>query len=317
MASYKVPQDVEADDKLIGPFSFRQFIYLGIAALGIAVAWGLSRLFVPLAIIPLPIILLFGALALPLRKDQPMEIYLAAIISFFLKPHRRIWQPDGVESLIEVVAPHTVDIQRTKDISTTEAEQRLSYLANIVDSQGWSVRGVSGPSAVQSSMTDDAYNEAMDAPDVFDESSREAQALGARISAADTKRRKDMMAKMRGGAAAFQAPQPTVVIPPVTDPYAALTLQQTVSLDNPGVNYNPYPVMHQSVIQPLSNQPPRPTPQTPATQPTQTTSGKPVSPDIINLASNSDLSIETIAHEAKRIEEKNQPLTEEVVISLH
>lgn len=37
MASYKVPQDVEADDKLIGPFSFRQFIYLGIAALGIAI----------------------------------------------------------------------------------------------------------------------------------------------------------------------------------------------------------------------------------------------------------------------------------------
>jgi hypothetical protein len=24
MAQYKVPQDVEADDKLIGPFSFRQ-----------------------------------------------------------------------------------------------------------------------------------------------------------------------------------------------------------------------------------------------------------------------------------------------------
>ena len=32
MAVYKVPQDVEADDKLIGPFSFRQFIYLLIVA---------------------------------------------------------------------------------------------------------------------------------------------------------------------------------------------------------------------------------------------------------------------------------------------
>ena len=31
MAQYKVPQDVEADDKLIGPFSFRQFVYLLIA----------------------------------------------------------------------------------------------------------------------------------------------------------------------------------------------------------------------------------------------------------------------------------------------
>ncbi len=45
MASYKVPQDVEADDKLLGPFSFRQFIYLIIVAMAIALAWALSQLF--------------------------------------------------------------------------------------------------------------------------------------------------------------------------------------------------------------------------------------------------------------------------------
>lgn len=47
MASYKVPQDVEADDKLIGPFSFRQFIYLVIVVLAGFAAWGLAQLFVP------------------------------------------------------------------------------------------------------------------------------------------------------------------------------------------------------------------------------------------------------------------------------
>ena len=52
MAVYKVAQDVEADDKLIGPFSFRQFVYLIIVALSIAIAWGLGRIFVGLAIIP-------------------------------------------------------------------------------------------------------------------------------------------------------------------------------------------------------------------------------------------------------------------------
>jgi hypothetical protein len=95
MATYKVPQDVEADDKLIGPFSFRQFIYLLVVAGMIALAWGLSHLFIGLAIIPVPVILLFGALALPLRKDQPMEIYLAAMISFYLKPRVRTWDVFG------------------------------------------------------------------------------------------------------------------------------------------------------------------------------------------------------------------------------
>ena len=81
MAEYKVAQDVEAEDKLIGPFSFRQFIYLIIAAVAVALAWGLGQIFVGLAIIPLPVIIFFTVLALPLRKDQPMEIYVAAIIS--------------------------------------------------------------------------------------------------------------------------------------------------------------------------------------------------------------------------------------------
>ena len=41
MAQYKVPQDVEADDKLLGPFSFRQFVYLLVAGGLIALAVGL------------------------------------------------------------------------------------------------------------------------------------------------------------------------------------------------------------------------------------------------------------------------------------
>lgn len=45
MAQYKVPQDVEADDKLLGPFSFRQFIYLLIAGGMIALALDYFKFF--------------------------------------------------------------------------------------------------------------------------------------------------------------------------------------------------------------------------------------------------------------------------------
>lgn len=41
------------------------------------------------------------------------------------------------------------------------------------------------------------------------------------------------------------------------------------------------------------------------------------SPDIINLANNPDLSIETISREANRIKQKEGLPSEEVVISLH
>lgn len=336
MAVYKVPQDVEADDKLLGPFSFRQFIYLIIVAVSIAIGWGLSRLFVPLAIIPLPIVLFFGVLALPLRKDQPMEIYMAAIVSFYLKPRKRLWKADGIQSLVEITAPKVVEVQRTKDISQSEAQQRLSYLADIVDTGGWAVRGVSQPEA-PSAMQSDVYFEAQQTEDILGNDGGVARNFETMISQADAKRFQEVIDRMHQ-----PEPQPTPVIStfaqPAVDPYATFTPatlpQNTFNQTVAPVEFNPYPSsMRQHVINPLGSQPITPTPVAPAPQPIATpepipmpppvaveppvtTSEKPPSPDIINLANNADLSIETIAHEAKRIHEKQEELNEEVVISL-
>lgn len=265
MATYKVPQDVEADDKLIGPFSFRQFIYLIIVALAIGLAWGLAQLFVGLAIIPLPIILFFGTLALPLRKDQPMEIYMAAMVSFYLKPRLRKWDPEGIESLIEITAPKTVEVRRTKDLSQSEAEQRLSYLANIVDSQGWAIRGVAGTSGT--TMNNDVYLEAQSAEDVLDTNTSIAHNFDQMMSQS-TERLKEE-AKQRMIQASMPTPPEPVPVPmpvqqPVTqaagvDPLLAQLSQQigvSQGQADPNVaapHYNPYPTFHQSVIQPLND----------------------------------------------------------------
>jgi hypothetical protein len=337
MAVYKVAQDVEADDKILGPFSLRQFIYLIIVAISIALAWGLSQLFVGLAIIPLPFILFFGALALPLRKDQPMEVYLGALVSYYLKPRRRTWEPDGIESLIEITAPKVIEIQRTKDITETEAERRLSYLADIADTQGWAVRHTAQP--VNNSMVSDAYFEAQQTEDVLDVNGGVSQSLGAMINQADERRKQTMMARMQQATQAPQPqqPQPTYV-PPVADPYASLAQQAPApqpaqpQYNDPNVEFNPYPnAIHQSVIQPLEQEsqlspsqvipdtppsPPATRPQ-PATEVPPATSEKAIPPDIINLASNTDLSIETIQREANRIQHKADEDSGEVFISLH
>ncbi len=336
MAVYKVPQDVEADDKLIGPFSFRQFVYLIIVALSIAAAWGLGQLFLPLVVIPLPIILLFGALALPLRKDQPMEIYMAAIVSFYLKPRRRLWKPDGLTSLIEITVPKVVEVQRTKDLSQGEAARRLSYLANVVDSQGWSVRGVSAPTP-NSPMNVDAYYAAQQTEDILDNNAPVSQNIDHMIDEADNRRRQEMINRMHQApvepAVTPTAPQltnpydtflsQTPVTAPTEDTFVPMPAPQApqVAADDTSVHFNPYPAdIRQTVIQPLAQQPvkqqpPATTP--PATPPTPSTSVKPISPDIINLANQHDLSIETIAREANRIKQKEKELSEdEVVISL-
>lgn len=333
MAVYKVPQDVEAEDKLIGPFSFRQFVYLIIALIAVAVGWGLSRLFIPLAIIPAPIVILFGALALPLKKDQPMEIYLAAVVSFYLKPRKRLWQPDGIQSLVEVTAPKVIEVQRAKSLSQDEAERRLSYLADIVDTGGWAVRGV-GVQPGGTAMQSDAYYEAQQTEDILDEQSGVAQSFDTMIDKADARRHQEMINRMHqpqpDAAPAEQSQRP--VVPAAPDPYAALAPPSEQAEPSqpeepePHLTYNPYPdAIRQSVIAPIGEQPPQrevpqpqpapvPSPQ-PEPNPPTTTSEKPISPDIINLANNSDLSIETIAREANRIHEKEEQ-QDEVVISL-
>lgn len=262
MSRYKVAQDVEAEDKILGPFSFRQFIYLLVAAAGIALAWGLSQVFLPLAVIPVPAILLFGALALPLRKDQPMEVYLAAVVSFYTKPRRRMWQPDGINSLIEITVPEKVEIERTKNLSQDEAERRLAYLSQLADSHGWSIRHTRVPDA-QGSMISDVYFEAQQTSDMFDDNSSEARAMTRRIEQSNQARRRAAIERMQA---------PPAALPAIAD---GQPLQQAP------VPYQPawpqaQPQPYQAAPQPAPTTPPQATP--PYQPPVDAAGFAPVSP---------------------------------------
>ena len=360
MAVYKVPQDVEAEDKLLGPFSFKQFIFLVVMVAFIGMAYVLSKIALPLAAIPLPLVIFFAALALPLRKDQPMEVYLAAIISFIMKPKIRLWQPDGLDKLIEVVAPPVDNTRYGKGYSQEEVQKRLSYLANLVDSQGWSVRGVPEPTT---SMRDDLYNEAQGIPDYFDKDETVSQQIDNLLTHANNERRQRIIENIKTPMNSVPVPPPIPVAPPQITPiiqqpttvaysgypqnngsqtpaisssYTPMSvIQPTAPDEDIRLTINPYPVMSQSVIQPITQ----------TTQSEQTTtqalpephieepavtvatseppilppepSEEPISPAIIDLASNhSDLSIETLGREAKRIKEKELKENEEIVISL-
>ncbi len=162
MATYKVPQDVEADDKLLGPFTFRQFIYLMVVFGLVMLAVGLFQIYPILAVIPVPFALFFGVLALPIKKDQPMETYLGALWSFYTKPNKRYWMPGQSESTILITAPKKVEAPRARNLSSDEAGHRLSFLADIVDSEGQAIKNATTP------MKDEFYAEAYNTTDMFD-----------------------------------------------------------------------------------------------------------------------------------------------------
>jgi len=149
MAQYKVPQDVEAEDKLLGPFNARQVVYLFVSLGSFALAVALFN-FIPAGValivaIPLFIVgIFFAILALPLKKDQPTETYLIALVNFaFIKPQKRFFVPGQRESTIQISAPKIIEGPRVRNIGDDEASRRLSFLANIVDSEGRSIKNSS------------------------------------------------------------------------------------------------------------------------------------------------------------------------------
>lgn len=332
MAVYKVPQDVESEDKLIGPFGFRQFIYLIIVAFAGFVAYLLSQIFIGLVLIPLPFIIFFGAIALPLRKDQPTEVYLLAVIQYHLKPKVRMWQPDGAISTVEITAPKTVEESRVKDLSEEEALDRLGHLAQIMDTRGWAARGVFNPDIDSTANTQLSAQAIADAaePDILDGDGISAQSFDQLIDQQKVQQKQAVMQKIASAQAQTSdntQPVQTTVNPQQTkDPSLQTTpmINNTPSPQNETaedqallkkVKFNPYPsTIHQQVIQPLSSQQPQQTTPTPTPQPqTQTTSDSTPNPDIIELV-NSPFSVATIAGEIHRKEESK---TQEVEIKLH
>lgn len=179
MSEHKIPQDVEAEDKILGPFSFRQFIYLLISFMGGAAMFFLGKIALPLALIPAPIFVFFAVLALPLKKDQPMEAYLGAMFRFLLLPKTRIWKQDIHEDMVEIAAPISDNTPQIKDIKGSELSQRLSFLAELEDTQGWSSLGAT--SSIGGNFQEDVMINENNVADIMDENS-EIRELSKEIS---------------------------------------------------------------------------------------------------------------------------------------
>lgn len=288
MATYKVPQDVEAEDRLLGPFTFRQFVYLLIAAIAGALAAALFQIFPLLALLPTPVIFFFLVLALPLKKDQPMETYLAAIISFYMKPNKRFWRPGQDETTIQITAPKIVEKSRTRDISEEEASHRLSFLSNLVDSEGYAIRGNHN-----GNFTENFIADTEDVNDFMDDSQN--QNLINLMQKEKVARHAEIINQMK---AAINNTE-NVMGP------------ATISSHQATLGSNPFTQNQATMNQTSSNQPtPNPFTQNQTIQNTNTLANRNQSilnSNYQNLANNQNFSINTISKEANRYRENLAP----------
>lgn len=389
MATYKVIQDVEAEDKILGPLTLRQFVYAGICVIMLYSCYFVATHNLGFMIVVfLPIAIVFGFFAFPWGRDQPTEIWALAKIRFMLKPRKRIWDQSGVKEMVTITAPKQMEGPMVSHLSQTEVKSRLHALAETIDSRGWAIKNANinayaaTPLILQQPSTDRllevssaqqqplANLDVQASDDMLDEKANpRAQRMDSMISASTKAHRQKLLDEIKNTSDAPAPGQPqqpradywflnqparpvsapsgtvtfnTQVVTPGTADDTAVTgtaaasptadeealMNELAARKDQGPNASYYG--HLRTIQPISvqreqaakkaaeaarikaTQPPPPSqPPVPATPPPP-----PVTPAqqaaILQLASNDDLNVATIAREAKRAEPGD-----EVVIKLH
>jgi hypothetical protein len=142
MGQYKVPQDVEAEDKLIGPLSLRQFIYVIIGVVWAGLMFFILRPnnspspavnYTIMAVLIIPITGFFLLLGFGKRQEQSFEKYFVALVRFYFVPRVRVWDKDL--STVELVREEAAapEIITEKNVSKSSLEQ----LALVMDTHGF------------------------------------------------------------------------------------------------------------------------------------------------------------------------------------
>lgn len=133
MGQYKVPQDVEAEDKLIGPLSLRQFIYvlIGLGWAGLMFLILRSQVII-MVIAIIPITGFFLILGFGRRKEQSFERYFLAWIKYMFVPRVRVWDKDLAQD--ERIK---ADIKPPEVITNKNVQRSsLQQLALVMDTHG-------------------------------------------------------------------------------------------------------------------------------------------------------------------------------------
>lgn len=139
MGTYKVPQNVESEDKILGPLSLKQFIY-ALIGLGYGfITFAIFRELLPIwLIVGIPPMLFMLALGLYQREDQPMETFIIAMAQYFTRPRIRFWEKEPIAEVFKVEPPPPKQEAVQRDPG--EVRSQLQQLAELVDTRGWSAK---------------------------------------------------------------------------------------------------------------------------------------------------------------------------------
>lgn len=107
---FQVPQFIETEDKVVGPLSLRQFMYIGIGGLVCAVFYFFVQ---PWLFVIATIVIMGGVIAIAFIKvnGQPFTKILAAALNFYWKPQAYVWKPGTAPVVKRQAEPSGISLE--------------------------------------------------------------------------------------------------------------------------------------------------------------------------------------------------------------
>jgi hypothetical protein len=123
---FKVPQFIDIEDKVFGPFTWREFVYLAGGAGFVYLSFKLLPIFLALIVAPI-----FGGLALALTffkfNDKPFINALESFIRFYSRSRLYLWHKQ------DSTTTQNTPIESKKTIRDTLTESKLKTLSWSLD----------------------------------------------------------------------------------------------------------------------------------------------------------------------------------------
>ena len=132
---YSVPQFIDVEDKVIGPLSVRQFMYIVVAGMVLFLLWAITGISILFIILAIPILLIFGSLAFLKINGRPFQYYLFSVAQYMVKGTRLwIWKREGVIEKMNV----QIETADKKDPASKKfhvfPKTRIQKLSEVLDS---------------------------------------------------------------------------------------------------------------------------------------------------------------------------------------
>jgi hypothetical protein len=131
---FTVPQFIDAEDKIFGSVTARQFVILMIAGMLDALLFKLISSLVTFLLVGIPILAFAGIVAFVRINGQPFHFFILNIIQTFKKPKLRVWDKTKNTAELRVYMkeelPEPPPVFKRKENFGTSRLQELSLVVN-------------------------------------------------------------------------------------------------------------------------------------------------------------------------------------------